>query len=53
MMAGDIVNDSAADPLADINLLKRGYITITCHQLLTYDEAETKRLKEFGVETDF
>ena len=53
MMAGDIVNDSAADPLADINLLKRGYITITCHQLLTYDESETKRLKEFGVETDF
>lgn len=53
MMAGDIVNDSAADPLADINLLKRGYITITCHQLLSYDPVETKRLKDFGVETDY
>ncbi len=53
MMAGDIVNDSASDPRADINLLAKGYITITCHQLLSHNRAESKRLADFGLETDY
>lgn len=53
MMAGDIVNDSANDPQADINLLKQGYITISCHRLLSHDLQENARLRDAGLETDF
>lgn len=53
MMAGDIVNDSAGDPEADLNLLAQGYITLSCHQLLSHDLAENARLKKLGFETDF
>ena len=52
MMAGDIVNDSALDPDADINLLLRGFITISCHRLINHDLAENARLKSLGFETD-
>lgn len=53
MMAGDIVNDSAGDPEADINLLAQGYITISSHRLLSHDLAENARLKALGLETDY
>jgi len=53
MMAGDIVNDSADDPEADINLLAKGYATISCHQLLSHDLQENARLKALGFERDF
>jgi 5'-nucleotidase len=52
MMAGDIVNDSAGDPLADINLLAQGYVTVTCHRLINHDLAENARLRE-TIETDY
>ena len=52
MMAGDIVNDSAADPDADINLIKQGYITISCHRLLSHDLEENARLRNCGLEMD-
>ena len=51
MMAGDIVNDSVNDPEADINLLSQGYVTISCHQLLSHDTQENERLKNLGFET--
>ncbi len=53
MMAGDIVNDSVNDPDADINLLKQGYITISCHRLLNHDLQENARLRALGLEKDF
>lgn len=53
MMAGDIVNDSADDPEADINLLAKGFATISCHRLLSHDLEENTRLKGLGFETDF
>ena len=53
MMAGDIVNDSADDPEADINLLAEGYATISCHRLLSHDLGENARLKALGMESDF
>ena len=53
MMAGDIVNDSAGDPEADINLLQQGYITISSHNLLNHNLAENSRLKDLGFETDY
>lgn len=52
MMAGDIVNDSAADADADINLIKQGYITISCHRLLSHDLEENARLRDCGLEMD-
>ena len=52
MMAGDIVNDSADSPLADINLLARGYITVSAHRLLSHDLEENARLQAAGLETD-
>ena len=52
MMAGDIVNDSSADTQADINLLAQGYITISCHRLISHDLAENARLKALGFEKD-
>ncbi len=53
MMAGDIVNDSANDPEADINLLHKGYITGSSHRLLRHDLAENARLKDLGLEHNF
>lgn len=53
MMAGDIVNDSAGDPEADINLLAQGFVTISCHQLLSHDMAENARMKALGLEIDY
>ena len=53
MMAGDIVNDSADDPEADINLLAEGYATISCHALLSHDLEENARLKRLGFERVF
>lgn len=52
MMAGDIANDSVNDPEADINLLDEGYITISCHQLLSHDLEENERLRTLGFESD-
>lgn len=51
MMAGDIANDSVNDPEADINLLDEGYITISCHQLLSHDLEENERLRTLGFES--
>ena len=53
MMAGDIVNDSASDPEADINLLAQGYVTISCHRLISHDLEENARLRALGFEKDF
>ena len=52
MMAGDIINDSADDPQADLNLLSQGYITLSCHRLISHDLEENERLKNLGFEID-
>lgn len=52
MMVGEVVNDSAADPLADMNLIRQGYVTISCHRLLSHDLEENARLAALGIESE-
>ncbi len=53
VMVGDFIDDPRNTPGADHHLMAEGYISLTAHQLLSCDEAECRRLREAGFDTDF
>ena len=50
MMGGTVVKDPANRPDTDVELIAKGYITLTAHSILTTDEEEQDRLRALGLE---
>lgn len=50
LMAGDVSKDPGNGPDTDVELIARRYITVSAHNLLTVDAAESQRLLGLGLE---
>ena len=50
MMGRTVVKDPANRPDTDVELIAKGYITLTAHSILTTDEEEQDRLRALGLE---
>ena len=50
VMGGTVVKDPANEEDSDVELISKGYITLTAHSILTTDREEQDRLRSLGME---
>ena len=50
LMTGEVTHDPGNTPECDVNLIARDYVTVTAHNLMNVDAAESERLRAIGLE---